>query len=73
MFLKCLGCVSKLVSVLGVLLSSFILTSSVVGLHHVAAFFPCFLDRLSINLMAVSTEHAPKGKQPGYLSYAVYL
>lgn len=50
-------------------LSNIPIASNVVGLHHVAAFFPYFLDGLSMDLMAVSAEHVPKVKQPGCLSY----
>lgn len=50
-----------------------LIACSVVGFHHVAVFFPCFLDRLYMNLMAVSAEHLTKVKQPGYSSSAVSL
>lgn len=54
-------------------LSSILITCNVVGLHHVAAFVPCFLDRLRVHLMAVGAEYVSKVKQPGYLSHAMSL
>lgn len=66
-------CVCLCVGGIAIIYSNIVITCNVASSHHVAAFFPCFVDRLSINLMAVSAELVPKVKQPGYLSYAASL
>ncbi len=66
--------VSVNVCVLVVLLLSFkhtsLITCSIVGLHHVPAFFSFLLDKLRTT-MAVNAEHVPEVRQSGCLSCAV--